>query len=66
MPVYLNCPHCEHPQIVPQHRRGRVVVCRQCAQAYVTSREEQHPELIGAAGAGSNRQTRKEGVYVLD
>ena len=37
MPTYLNCPHCEHPQILPGRRRGKAVFCRQCGWAYQTS-----------------------------
>ena len=32
MPVYFECPHCDHPQIVPAHRRGRALFCRQCGR----------------------------------
>jgi hypothetical protein len=38
VPVYMHCPHCEHPQIVPVARRGRMRFCRQCGRAYVTSK----------------------------
>lgn len=37
MPVYLQCPHCEHPIVVPSHRRGKTLFCRQCGGAYRTS-----------------------------
>ncbi len=38
MPFYLLCPHCEHPQVVAPHRRGKTVVCRQCGRPYRTAR----------------------------
>ncbi|HOM51118.1 MAG TPA: hypothetical protein PLV57_01915 [Phycisphaerae bacterium] len=38
VPVYMHCPHCDHPQIVPVARRGRMRFCRQCGRAYVTSK----------------------------
>lgn len=37
MPTYLNCPHCEHPQIVPGRRVGKTTFCRQCGWAYHAS-----------------------------
>lgn len=36
MPVYVNCPHCDHPQVVRAGRRGKVLFCRQCGWVYKT------------------------------
>ena len=33
MPVYVKCPHCEHPQVVPSGRLGKKRLCRQCGYA---------------------------------
>ena len=73
MPVYMNCPHCDHPQIVPVNRRGRMRFCRQCGRAYVTSKfaDEVRPvpvasiaEMRAVSSAGRARATRR--IYVLD
>jgi hypothetical protein len=38
VPFYLLCPHCEHPQVVAPHRRGKTVICRQCGRPYRTAK----------------------------
>lgn len=52
MPIYIHCPHCEHPHVVPVARKGRVTRCRQCANAFVPTDEARevatrtiHPHL---------------------
>ena len=37
MPVYVTCPHCEHPMVVPQVDRRRGRLCRQCSGGYIVS-----------------------------
>ena len=73
MPVYMHCPHCDHPQVVPVHRRGRMRFCRQCGRAYVTSKfvADVHPVPVGSmaemhAASGAGRARTKKRVYVLD
>lgn len=34
MAIYVICPHCNHPTVVPRLRTGKGRVCRQCGQAY--------------------------------
>lgn len=46
MPVYMHCPHCDHPQVVPVARRGRMRFCRQCGRAYVTSKVIDHVQPV--------------------
>ncbi len=69
MPLYMLCPHCEHPQLVPVRRRGRAQFCRQCGRAYVPSktREEARPLPISTL-AEMEEYTRpaEERVIVLD
>lgn len=75
MPVYMHCPHCDHPQIVPMQRRGRMRFCRQCGRAYVTSQvaDEVRPvpvtsiaemEAITRSSATAGRPSGRR-VYVL-
>lgn len=71
MPVYMHCPHCEHPQIVPVSRRGRMRFCRQCGRAYVTSKVIDYVQPVPVSSiaemraAGAGRRHASEGVYVL-
>ena len=37
MPVYVTCPHCEHPMVVSQRDRRRGRLCRQCSGGYIVS-----------------------------
>jgi hypothetical protein len=69
----MHCPHCEHPQIVPVQRRGRMRFCRQCGRAYVTSKviDDVHPvpiasmaEMRAVTGTGPARPRKR--IYVLD
>jgi uncharacterized paraquat-inducible protein A len=32
--IYVICPHCNHPTVMPRVRTGKGRVCRQCGQAY--------------------------------
>jgi len=69
VPLYLHCPHCEHPQIVPVRRRGRAQFCRQCGRAYVPSktREEAHPLPISTlAEMQEYSRPADPRVFVLD
>ncbi len=34
MAVYVICPHCFHPTVVPRARAGKGRLCRQCGQMY--------------------------------
>lgn len=69
MPVYLHCPHCEHPQIVSPRRRGRTLFCRQCGRAYLTSKDETAvwPLSISSISELVTRQkANRDRVFVLD
>jgi transposase-like protein len=67
VPVYIICPHCEHPQVVPAHRRGRARFCRQCGQAFVTSRTagSAEPLPISSMGELNTRLRGGKNVYIL-
>lgn len=34
MAVYVQCPHCEHPQVIRANRLGKPLFCRQCGWAF--------------------------------
>jgi len=34
MAVYIHCPHCCHPTVVPVRRAGAYLRCRQCQTAF--------------------------------
>ena len=36
VPLYIQCPHCEHPRVITANRRGKALYCRQCGEAYKT------------------------------
>ncbi len=42
MPLYVLCPHCGHPAILPSEPRGRREICRQCGQAYYIPQAPAH------------------------
>jgi len=68
MPVYVNCPHCDHPQVVPVHRRGKTRHCRQCGHAYQTLKTENEVRPMPGhtmRASNSNGPIRKK-VYCLD
>lgn len=69
MPFYMHCPHCTHPHVVPQHRRGRTQFCRQCGKAYITSKQAElvYPSEINSLADlhARSRQPNKQNVYVL-
>jgi len=67
VPVYLHCPHCEHPQVVPAARRGRVRFCRQCGRAYRTSLTSETAEPIRAASLADlgHRLGGRPKVFIL-
>jgi transcription elongation factor Elf1 len=68
VPFYLNCPHCQHPQIVPALRRGKAVFCRQCGKAYRTSARTNVVQALPISSiselAGRSNKTKK--VYTLE
>ena len=68
MPVYLHCPHCEHPQIVPALRRGKTVFCRQCGKAYRTSARANLVQALSISSIGelANRVKKHQKVYALE
>lgn len=37
MPLYMHCPNCQHPRVVPPQRQGRRLFCRQCGQMFVAA-----------------------------
>ncbi|UCD29068.1 MAG: hypothetical protein JSV03_00870 [Planctomycetota bacterium] len=68
MPVYLHCPHCDHPQVVPTYRRGKTIFCRQCGKAYRTSKNFNFVKAVSASSI-SELQTRSKAaknVYLLE
>ena len=67
MPVYVHCPHCEHPQVVPPHRRGKMRFCRQCGRAYLTSESESVVHALPISSVGELRRGMGVGrrVYIL-
>ena len=68
MPVYLQCPHCEHPQVVPARRRGKTLFCRQCGRAYQTSTKAAgaRPLPISSFGELRKRMKASQPVCVLE
>ncbi len=68
MPVYVNCPHCDHPQIVPARRRGRALFCRQCGWAYQTSRQAAtvRPLSLSTMGELDRRRSGGGRVFVIE
>ena len=67
VPVYLNCPHCEHPQVVPTRQRGRTLFCRQCGRAYRTSEGADGVQglPISSMGELDQRLRARKGVQPL-
>ncbi|NLX23397.1 MAG: hypothetical protein GXY55_17230 [Phycisphaerae bacterium] len=68
MPVYVQCPYCEHPRIVAAPRRGKAVYCRQCGMPYQTSILENkvRPLALATVGESVRRQAAGGKVYVID
>ena len=48
MPIYLTCPHCDHPTVVPPHRHKSVGLCRQCGCGYLVSERLQRAMAVPA------------------
>lgn len=49
VPVYVHCPHCEHPAIVRRPVPGKTHRCRQCAGFFtlqITYRRRRVPRPI--------------------
>jgi len=67
VPVYVHCPQCDHPQIVPSHRRGRARFCRQCGQAYIASKNAglAEPLPISSVGELLSRSRGNKNVYII-
>ncbi len=67
MPVYLQCPHCKHPQIVAPRRRGRTLFCRQCGRAYLTSKRTSDvlPLDVNSYGDLQRRRNPSGVVYLI-
>lgn len=67
VPVYVLCPHCDHPHVVPPHRRGRKHLCRQCGQAYradvQTSEFDPDTSFFGDSVGGT---ARRQNLYVIE
>lgn len=69
MPLYLHCPHCEHPQVIPVHRRGRLVICRQCGRTFRGASMSLEVDPLPFAHYGELPQPKassRQRVYVLD
>lgn len=57
-PMYLLCPHCEHPAIVPAFLMNDLLRCRQCAGYYRARRDGQAPQLQPEPATHPNPQKR--------
>ena len=68
MPIYVTCPHCGHPQVIPADRRGKKRLCRQCGHGYQTSltATEVRPLPILAFEGLHAFSRNGQRVYVLD
>jgi rubredoxin len=68
VPVYVQCPHCDHPQVIAAHRRGKAVFCRQCGWVYQTSKQAGtvRPLAISTISELRERQSAGGKVYVID
>ena len=69
MPVYLHCPHCEHPRVVPPRGRGKTTFCRQCGRAYRPSRTAAVAHPLPFASFGELRlrlKPKPQPVFFLD
>lgn len=68
MPIYIHCPHCEHPQIVAPRRRGKAQFCRQCGSAYKTSTagDEIRPLWVSSIDELRPRTRAAGAVYVIE
>lgn len=54
MPLYVTCPQCNHPAVLPRSMKGRRYRCRQCAAVYeAESAHFNHPQP---------QQVEREGV----
>jgi len=54
VPVYVQCPVCEHPAVLPPAYRGQPHRCRQCNRVYIVPAppaasvdEKRPPEMRG-------------------
>ncbi len=68
MPVYINCPHCDHPQVVVAQRRGRAVFCRQFGWVYQTSKQAATARPLAISTMSELDQRRSGGgrIFVIE
>jgi ribosomal protein S27E len=70
VPVYVLCPHCEHPHVIPPHRLGRKLFCRQCGRVYASSEDGNRVEPLAISSLSQLRKTgrfgRKENLYIIE
>lgn len=51
MPLYVTCPQCNHPAVLPHSMKGRRYRCRQCAAIYeAESSNKNHEPSTQSAG----------------
>lgn len=56
MPLYLTCPHCDHPMLLAPKWRGRSRLCRQCGWAYLVAAHEDRALSIPARSIAQLRR----------
>ena len=69
MPVYVQCPHCEHPRVVSPGDRGKTTFCRQCGRAFRPSKTAAVAEPLPYVSIGELRRKprpTRQPVYLLD
>ena len=67
MPVYINCPHCDHPQVIAAHRRGKAIFCRQCGWVYQTSKQASTVRPLAISTISELQQRTGGGkVFLID
>ena len=68
VPVYVLCPHCEHPHVVPPHRRGKRQFCRQCGQLFQTFEQAAVVRPLACSSIAEFRGTKKRqaNLYVIE
>ncbi|HSW46207.1 MAG TPA: hypothetical protein VLM89_11625 [Phycisphaerae bacterium] len=68
MPVYVNCPHCDHPQVIASHRRGKALFCRQCGWVYQTSKDVMAVRPLAISTISELQERRAGGgkVFVIE
>jgi len=70
MPVYIHCPHCEHPHVISAHRRGKALFCKQCGWVYQTSKTADWVRPLPVSSINELRDRRAAAgggkVYVIE